>query len=232
MASLRTITIRYVDASLTAREITNIDTVDVCNMSGLIAGIVQSTNANVVDLTAAADGRFDAVHETLLDFICRDYEYPIQITSGNLAAFVKGIDWLCPTPRFFEYMDRVFAAFVRSPSSLNRWSDRAWAQSVMDTLVDIMVELAPYFSHLPKTVHAFKTVCVARYVHIDFMFGANSDVKRILDEVVITVVRQNSETSGEPINFRTQRYSGVHFYSMTFTLDHGAVITCPYRIYT
>jgi hypothetical protein len=250
MASLDMITIRYRDCDLDDENEPTMEMTaprnEICSMSQFIDDMLESTQANMIDFTIAAEGQEplspNVVNSDILHLVCREYcpypDLPLPIFLN--ANYVTRLNVLAPKPRLWEQLDRIISSSL-SFGKFQIWQQRylttlAWdnenhADSAMDALVEFMTALSPYMTHLPRTVNQFKHMCLKNFEHVDFKFEKDDVIKGLLTDLVVEIVQDNMNASsikpcyrnGVPLKFRTRRLSTAP--------EEGAPIRLEFRIH-
>jgi hypothetical protein len=203
----------------------NCDKVTVCNMSKFMADYFQTTGNTELDFTRALDGQDPLspriVSEFAINFVRCNFSYGIGI--DDIAGFMRGMEVLDLSPYGWDVLDDVLRAILSAENKYRffedgemlvdheeedgdsiDWTNNDMVYSFMDTYMDIMSALSPYFEHLPNTIIEFYRLLTFNYMYVDFSFEGPIQVKDILANVAY-----NKAKVGGQLTFRTTRYSPI-----------------------
>jgi hypothetical protein len=211
MATSRTLTIRYPDGA-TVREM-KVDKTDVCNMSGLIANMLESTSTDVVDFSEGQN--LLPVDRSVITFLARECDYGTSINS--LSDFIKNLETFHPTPRAWQVLDcRLTTILGNLLRDKTNWVSDVSSYSAIDTVLDFLNEIAPYMERLPDMKSTAHTLLSGKVNYVYFSFKAHPVVKEILRDIAF-----EKFYIGSAITPREQPYSNVSTTPELYCIVYG-----------
>jgi hypothetical protein len=236
MTRPRRITIRYVDTTGDQNEVCDkfVDRNDICNMSGLIADMVASTDADVVDFTIAADGQEPLSPRTVCNDIVTFFSRcGSRFRISSISRFIEKMEALDPTPRAWEILDMRLCSALSSSVDIDfniDYGDVDVKCSVMDGMVDILNEVAPYSEKLPDTESNIFEILSANTEYLDFTAATNPDAVHVMKDVAYHKLCSSlTNVAVRRHRYSAEREDGRRAYYVITISEYGKHVTFASR---